>query len=378
MIPSVQLLTNCQGVMSNLHRDALDKFVLPITPNSSPIGSNDQNLQADISVEQYEEQFDCNQSPIQHEEVFSVCYSDGKSIQYSENGVDPAQIELHGTTDGEQITCLNSENDEINYTIFGNGLIVNTLDCTEVEIDGEDIDENCDTSKKHEVLMQIDIPMIFCNTITPTTASNSMVTTVSSSSRVSPSPHETNSRATNSIPIRQSMQSINKIDNNVCHKIDQNAIRLEEGKTNEDNHVIINKSLMRDGSQTKPNQNGENCKRIKLNSGSQNGHNNHIDAENDNNNDDLDDNGDESSSERDLTNLSWLMCLKNIPNLTTTDTTTPNRKSSNGNSHTTTTNAISNCIIDDIDDDDICIEPIITDKDLSEERFKKFTVQVKQ
>lgn len=86
----------------------------------------------------------------------------------------------------------------------------------------------------------------------------------------------------------------------------------------------------------------------------------------------------DSSSEHELTNLGWLIDLKNLTHWPT-DTTISNRKNSNGKLNpATTNNIISNCIIDDIDENDGCIESIVSDKDLSEERFRKFTIQVKQ
>lgn len=369
MIPSVQLLTN-NGVISSIHRDVLDKFVLPITPNSSPI--NDQSIQQESHEEQYEEQFDHDQSSIHHEEVFRVCYSDGKSI-YSENCLESNAIELHSADDS--VACSNGENGEINYAIIGNGLIVNTIDSAEVDIGDECEDDGGRNSpKKHEVLMQIvDIPMIYCNSLTPTTTSNSMITSISNSINEAASLQEAIAHVNSDSGKLQQRSANHK------HRMnDQNASNCNDnnGSADDDQNTI---SYLEESNEENT-QSYSDCKRPKLSNDICKDDDCSVQGNNDDT--DVDENGDESSSERDLTNLSWLMCLKNIPNLSadtsTTTATTTNRKHSNGNMQATPTNAISNCIIDDIDDDDGCVEPMITDKDLSEERFKKFTIQVKQ
>lgn len=100
----------------------------------------------------------------------------------------------------------------------------------------------------------------------------------------------------------------------------------------------------------------------------------------DNNNDDDDDvDDDESSSEHELTNLGWLIDLKNLAQWPVdSNNSSSNRKNSNTNSHSTLANGITNCIMNDIDDEQHAPAPVISEKDLSEERFKKFTIQVKQ
>lgn len=90
-----------------------------------------------------------------------------------------------------------------------------------------------------------------------------------------------------------------------------------------------------------------------------------------------DDDDDDSSSEHELTNLGWLIDLKNLAQWPV-DSNASNRKNQNGNAHSTLVNGISNCIMNDIDDDECATAPVISEKDLSEERFKKFTIQVKQ
>lgn len=86
---------------------------------------------------------------------------------------------------------------------------------------------------------------------------------------------------------------------------------------------------------------------------------------------------DESSSEHELTNLGWLIDLKNLTQWPV-DSNTSNRKNSTGNANSTLVNGIGSCIMNDIDDEDNAAAPAISEKDLSEERFKKFTIQVKQ
>lgn len=86
------------------------------------------------------------------------------------------------------------------------------------------------------------------------------------------------------------------------------------------------------------------------------------------------DDDDDSSSEHELTNLGWLIDLKNLAQWPVDSANTAHRKHSNGNAH----NSLVNGIMNDIDDEENNIVPAISEKDLSEERFKKFTVQVKQ
>lgn len=76
--------------------------------------------------------------------------------------------------------------------------------------------------------------------------------------------------------------------------------------------------------------------------------------------DGLDDEDDDDGSEQELTNLGWLSDLKNMSHW-------PEIVAGTG---------VRNRILDDDDDDDI-IEPI-SDKNLTQERFNKFMIQVKQ
>lgn len=87
------------------------------------------------------------------------------------------------------------------------------------------------------------------------------------------------------------------------------------------------------------------------------------------------DDDDDSSSEHELTNLGWLIDLKNLAQWPV-NSNSPNRKNHNAAAHPA--NGIPNCIINDIDDESNAMAPVISEKDLSEERFKKFTIQVKQ
>lgn len=97
----------------------------------------------------------------------------------------------------------------------------------------------------------------------------------------------------------------------------------------------------------------------------------------DNDMDDFEDDDDgDNSSEQELTNLGWLIDLKNLT--TWSDNNGTNNR--NGTNATVNGNSLMRNIniIDDIDDDDGCLGPIISDRDLSEERFNKFMIQVKQ
>lgn len=92
---------------------------------------------------------------------------------------------------------------------------------------------------------------------------------------------------------------------------------------------------------------------------------------------DDDDESDDSSSEHELTNLGWLIDLKNLTHFPS-DTHSSKRDNANKNAHALTPSTISTFIIDDIDDYNGGVEPMISDKGLLEERFKKFTIEVKQ
>lgn len=87
---------------------------------------------------------------------------------------------------------------------------------------------------------------------------------------------------------------------------------------------------------------------------------------------------DDSSSENELTNLGWLIDLKNITQWPTDSNSSKSKYLNGKTSVSAGGNMISNCIIGDIDENDECIGPIVSDKDLSEERFRKFTIQVEQ
>lgn len=87
---------------------------------------------------------------------------------------------------------------------------------------------------------------------------------------------------------------------------------------------------------------------------------------------------DDSSSENELTNLGWLIDLKNITQWPADSTPSKSKYLSGKSNLSANSNMISNCIIGDIDENDECIGPIVSDKDLSEERFRKFTIQVEQ
>lgn len=90
------------------------------------------------------------------------------------------------------------------------------------------------------------------------------------------------------------------------------------------------------------------------------------------------DDDDDSSSENELTNLGWLIDLKNITQWPADSMSSRSKYLTGKTSVSVGSNMISNCIIGDIDENDECIGPIVSDKDLSEERFRKFTIQVEQ
>lgn len=304
MIPSVQLLSN-SGTLSIIQNE-LEKFDLPITPRSSPTVSIDGEIQMTTQSNRFNDHYNNEQMMMHHESIgdnFETINMDSVEI--------PNEVEINDDNDENSI-CIDNDN-VMNYTIIGNGLILNVIDESEVEIDDGTNDS--------------------CN-----------------------------------VMIREDIEDNFEL-NTECSQIDDEFIGMNteiDQHSNSDNNVkrrLINQNESRDLSTT-TNKFNSIQRNIDAN---QNHCENKID----------DDDSDDSSSEHELTNLGWLIDLKNITHWPT-DTVSSKRRNGSNNSHGTTTNTISNCIIDDIDDDEGTVEPIISDKDLSEERFKKFTIQVKQ
>lgn len=377
MIPSVQLVATTNGVPSatkqhiDVHSD--DEFVLPITPNSSPMAV-EQSSSIDSQLQQQSIVIDSEQQPQQqpqqqqqqpqqqmqqnsnsnylqfdehhliiHEDILSTCFAHAETTSTPLKNF--AQITAH---------------DNINYTIIDNN--------------GESTDSNIvdadAMASGHNVLMQvIDVPMMFCQSMTPPSQPHTILSderlTVPNGDEFRNNTNNDNNNDNNNNRDNVDDDNDNNNDNVIdasklvpFHQLSPivaNAVAATEYATTPINEMDVDAS------------NGKDSAKMDSEDG---------DDEEDAEEEDEDAGG--SSSEQELTNLGWLIDLKNVTNWSTdTAMSSTHKRHSNGTSNLGGS-AISNCIIDDIDDDDGCIGPIITDRDLSEERFKKFTIQVKQ
>lgn len=337
MIPSIQLVATTNGVPSNTakqHTDvhSEDEFVLPITPNSSPMAveqssSIDSQLQSQsiiIDSEQQQQQLlllqqqqqlqqHSNSNYLQfeehhliiHEDILSTCFTDAENSLTSLKKY--AQITAH---------------DNINYTIIDNSVSHDGDGDDDAGIAQSNVLDSDEMGDGHNVLMQvIDVPMMLCQSMTPPSQSNTILSNERSMVPNGDEFHNNNNETDN-----DNNNSIGEDKSMPYDESSRNAVAAGDDGTTEE--------------------------------------------------EDEDDGG--SSSEQELTNLGWLIDLKNVTNWPTDTAASSTYKRHSIGSSNIVSSAISNCIIDDIDDDDGCIGPIITDRDLSEERFKKFTIQVKQ
>lgn len=347
MIPSIQLVATTNGVPSttkqhiDVHSD--DEFVLPITPSSSPMAIDSQlqpqSIIIDSEQQQHHQQFQQHLESnymhfdehhlIIHEDILSTCFADAENCVTSLRKY--AQLAAH---------------ENINYTIINNN--VNDGD-DEAGIAHNTIVESDAMTNGHDVLMQvIDVPMMFCQSMTPP---KSQSHTISADERsMVPNTDEFHNNNNDNINKNNSNDSSELMPHNtqpsspIAAADDATTSIAEMEASNENDSARMDS------------EDGED--------------------EEDAEDEDEDDGG--SSSEQELTNLGWLIDLKNVTNWSTDTATSSTHKRHSIGASNSNGNAISNCIIDDIDDDDGCIGPIITDRDLSEERFKKFTIQVKQ
>lgn len=353
MIPSIQLVATTNGVPSttkqhiDVHSD--DEFVLPITPSSSPMAveqssSIDSQLQPqsiiiDSEQEQHQhhhhhqlqQHLDSNylhfdeHHLIIHEDILSTCFADTENCATSLRKY--AQLAAH---------------DNINYTIIDSN--VNDGDAG---IAHNTIVESDAMSNGHNVLMQvIDVPMMFCQSMSPPTMQS----------------HTILGDERSMVPNGDELHNNNSINKNKTN----DSETFMPHNTQPSSPIAAADDATTPISEMEASNEKDSAK---------------MDSEDGEDEEDAEDEDEEdggSSSEQELTNLGWLIDLKNVTNWSTDTATSSTHKRHSVGATNSIGNAISNCIIDDIDDDDGCIGPIITDRDLSEERFKKFTIQVKQ
>lgn len=334
MIPSIQLVATTNGVPStttehiDVHSD--DEFVLPITPNSSPMAveqssSIDSQLQSHSIIIDTEQQ----QQSQQHLQQHLQQHSNGHYLQFDEH-----HLIIHEDILG---TCFGND-----ATAFDNG---ETSDGdNDSGIENNKIIESDVMHNGHNVLMQvIDVPMLFCQSMTPPSQTNTILS-------------DERSMVPNRTDEFHNINSDNDNVNNNNNTIDAIKLMPYNQSTDDATTPLTDMNVNNERDSTK------------------------MDSEDGEDEEDVeeDDEDDGSSSEQELTNLGWLIDLKNVTNWSTDTATSSTHKRHSIGSSNLSGNAISNCIIDDIDDDEGCIGPIITDRDLSEERFKKFTIQVKQ
>lgn len=311
MIPSVQLASN-SGTLSSIHNDLLEKFELPVTPSASPID------QTTTQTTGFSGHFSSNDIIMHHDDVLIRTM---KAANFNEIVLDCVDDPSSDDTNGmhnEHTICIGRDS-MMNYTIIGNGLILNVIDGSEVEFDDGTNDSNNITEQ-------------IADDIAGATQMNAIDEV-----------HVTD--------------ELNENDTRINDKCDEEHNSCIEGDNFDRQSMVIamdvNNSSISDVAETQHEM-----------------HNECIDG-------DDDDDSDDSSSEHELTNLGWLIDLKNLAHFPS-DTHSSKRDNTTKNAHALTTSTISTCIIDDIDDDNGRVEPMISDKDLSEERFKKFTIQVKQ
>lgn len=357
MIPSVQLVATTNGVPSStkqhidVHSD--DEFVLPITPNSSPMAvdqssSVDSHLQPQSLIIDSEHQQQPQQSPQQQHLSGNYLQFDEHHLIIHEDILGTYFADAENSSSSLKKYAHITAHDSINYTIIDNS--VNDGEDDAGIVTGNVVASNA-TSNGHNVLMQvIDVPMMFCQSMTPSSQSNTML-----------------SNERSMVPNADKFHNNNNINNKNDTDADIHHVNNNTMPYNESSPI----TTATDSATLPITEMDASNEKDSVRMDSEDG-----EDEEDADEEDEDDGG--SSSEQELTNLGWLIDLKNVTNWSTDTATSSTHKRHSFGSSNLSGNAISNCIIDDIDDDDGCIGPIITDRDLSEERFKKFTIQVKQ
>lgn len=130
MIPTVQMISNSNSMLTTIHPDILEKFSLTIAPNPSPISNRQRGIVEVIQESQGMQQITCNgeQKYISHEE-FLRYYNEMRSISVNQMDINTVSI------DDNNSNSPNNDATISNCTIIGNGFIV---------IDGSQIDINDD------------------------------------------------------------------------------------------------------------------------------------------------------------------------------------------------------------------------------------------
>lgn len=286
MIPSIQLVT------TNNAPSVLEKFVLPITPNSSPMAA---------------EQLSDQQSPQDHQNQHGFKY---------DLFIDDPPEEMNGTN-GIPNTSTDST-DAADATFEQADYLMTDSDLASVECVTS---ENERKSSEHILMEVINIPISFCHALSPGPA------------------------AFNGLDLSPPQDVL--VDASDCQQEAEAAIAA----LNASSESFAKRTETDDSLNLSENGNETNA--------------------------DDDENDNDSSSEQELTNLGWLIDLKNLTNWSSDASIVSHKR--NTNLHASgSARGLGGCILDDIDDDDGCIDPIVSDRDLSEERFKKFTFQVKQ
>lgn len=310
MIPSVQLITTNHVPIIN--KEVLDKFVLPITPNSSPMAAEQLNDQQQIQLLQEQQNQNANNNFLckitNDDHVYSM-KEEIISTTITPSPPPPSPPKHTSKNLIENFKCILNDDD-------------NNIEC----VTSENILHKTTTTTEHVLMEVINIPITFCQTLSSASMTANTINTFNFS--------QSQDELLN--------QSINLSQTDI--DIDINCMENDENYDN------------------------------KMNECSENEIGGNIDDEDDDN-----DNDNDSSSEQELTNLGWLIDLKNLTNWSSDASVTSHKRNmgnlnGNGNGR-----GLGGCILDDIDDDDDgCTDPIINNRDLSEERFKKFTLQVKQ
>lgn len=330
MIPSVQF-QSCNDTVTTIHKDILEKLDLP--------SASSRNSDEEIQLSTQPVNFDTEQI-LMH----SAEFNDSDDITSSQ---DYHSIEVE-TSDDLITTCGDGEN-VINYTIIGNGLIL--IEGSQMDFD-DDAKDNANDLRPINGLYDKNIVrfyrgfqlyfrfFFFWSSILWICIGIDLLVTLKSNDNDNIIEEEKECSSEMHTDLHSEMNL----------NVEQDLIELammHDNDVNDDNNEEKEEHMESDTRTAVPSI-GDNCEE-----------------------------DDESSSEHELTNLGWLIDLKNLTQWPV-DSNVTNRKNATGNSHSSLVNGIGSCIMNDIDDDENTAAPSISEKDLSEERFKKFMIQVKQ
>lgn len=289
MIPSIQLVT------TNNAPSVLEKFVLPITPNSSP-----------MAAEQLSDQQSPQDHPNQHDFKYDLFIDDPPEEMSGTNGIPNTSTDSTDAADAADAAL-----EQADYLMTDSDLA--SVECV--------TSENERKSSEHILMEVINIPISFCHALSPGPATFNA--------------HELS-------PLRDELTYATD-----CQQESEAAIAA----LNASSECFAKRTETEDSLNLSENEHETNA--------------------------DDDENDNDSSSEQELTNLGWLIDLKNLTNWSSDASIASHKRNTNIHANGSA-RGLGGCILDDIDDDDGCIDPIVSDRDLSEERFKKFTFQVKQ